>query len=137
VAEQSFQSAERDAARAAVNTGNVSVDDDGTLAVAGFDGEFEPQTNADGDITVAAAEASNAARLARGEDPVVDGVESVNVEARPEANQGDVLPTETAAEDTMAVRQSNVDRVVDNNIERAEEPVSDGNVTNASPSAKE
>jgi hypothetical protein len=89
------------------------------------DGVLDKNAVADGP-TKEEVEAANKARLARGEEPVAEAGDD-QLPAEPEegsAEEEEMRIRNTAGEDTMAVRQSNVDRVVDGEIVRAEQNVS-------------
>jgi len=64
-------------------------------------------------------EAANKARLAKGEEPVAEASADVLPEEPEEGSEMEIR--NTVGEDTMAVRQSAVDRVVDGEIVRATE----------------
>jgi hypothetical protein len=113
------------AAHEAVQNDNEQAEISGEVGDASGDGVLDKNAVADGP-TKEEVEAANKARLARGEEPVAEAGDD-QLPAEPEegsAEEEEMRIRNTAGEDTMAVRQSNVDRVVDGEIVRAEQNVS-------------
>lgn len=114
------QAAQREEVQAAVRDGDVVLDTDAT-------NENQDTEAATAEISVEEAVAANAARRAKGEESVTEGVADDNpfegygatarIEDLPEDEQA--VQKGEIGEDTMAVRQSFVDRVVDGEIVRA------------------
>lgn len=108
-------------AHEAVQNDNEQADISGEAGDASGDGVLDKNAVADGP-TKEEVEAANKARLARGDDPVAEAGDDQLPEEPEEGSE--MAIRNSVGEDTMAVRQSNVDRVVDGKIVRAEENVS-------------
>lgn len=109
---------------------------DGAGDAAG-DGVLDKNAQADGP-TNAEVEAANKARLARGEEPVAEASEDPLPKSAAEEFGEDSAEAsvEGVGEDTMAVRQSHVDRVIDGDIVRANENPATQDIIEGTPDTK-
>lgn len=127
-AEANADAAKRDELEAAVANNEVVVSDEESSGNGDTDVELGGDESADGELSVTEASVLNRGRAARGEEVSAEGVAADDPHAGPGASprpetytdeEREIFLSGDVGEDTMAVRQSTVDRVIDGKIVRA------------------